>query len=112
MNGLTTDLYFDLKDKENHANATILQMGIKSLCKIHIGHLFLLQIYSPVKCEALFRGKSCAGLASMNLGELEDGVSTAEQLLEVLGDNNEEEEDAENVEATLHYGLRPIERCP
>ena len=48
----------------------------------------------------------------MNLGELEDGVSTAEQLLEALGDNNEEEEDAENVWATLHYGLRPIERCP
>ena len=48
----------------------------------------------------------------LNLGELEDGVSTAEQLLEALGDNNEEEEDAENVAATLHYGLMPIERCP
>ena len=81
-----------------------LQMGIKSLCKIHSDHLFLLQIYFPVKCEALFGGKSCAGLASMNLGELEDGVSTAEQMLEALGDNNEEEEDAETVEATLHYG--------
>ena len=33
----------------------------------------------------------------MDLGELEDGVSTAEQLLEVLGDNNVEEEDAEDV---------------
>ena len=32
----------------------------------------------------------------MDLGELEDGVSTAEQLLEVLGDNNQE--DAEEVE--------------
>ena len=34
----------------------------------------------------------------MDLGELEDGVSTAEQLLEVLGDNNDDEEDAEEVE--------------
>ena len=91
---------------------TQLQMGIKCPCKIHSDDLFLLQIYSPVKSEALFGGKSCAGLASMNLGELEDGVSTAEQLLEALGDNNEEEEDAENVAATLHYGLMPIERCP
>ena len=45
--------------------------------------------------EALFGGKPRIGLASMNLGELKDGVSTAEQLLEVLGDNNEE--DAEEV---------------
>ena len=37
----------------------------------------------------------------MNLGELEDGVSLAEQLLEVLGDNNDEEEDAEEVEDTF-----------
>ena len=38
----------------------------------------------------------------MNLGELEYGVSTEEQLLEVLGDNNkEEEEDAEELEDTL-----------
>ena len=40
----------------------------------------------------------------MNLGEIEYGVSTEEQLLEVLGDNNmeeEEEEDAEELEATL-----------
>ena len=78
---------------------------------MRIKSLFLLQIYFPVKCEALFGGKSWAGLVSMNLGELVDGVSTAEQLLEVLGDNNKEEEEAENVEATLH-GLRPIERCP
>ena len=35
---------------------------------------------------------------ALNLGELEDGVSTAEQLLEVLGGNNDEEEDAEEVE--------------
>ena len=42
-------------------------------------------------------GKLCAGLASMNLGELEDGVSADEQLLEFLGDNNVEEEDAEEV---------------
>ena len=40
----------------------------------------------------------------MNLGELEDGVLTAEQLLGVLGDNNYEEEDAEEVEAT--FGAR------
>ena len=37
----------------------------------------------------------------MDLGELEDGVSTAEQLLEVLGDNNDDEEDAEEVEVTF-----------
>ena len=37
----------------------------------------------------------------MNLGELEDGVSTAEQLLEVLGDNNNEEENAGVVEAIM-----------
>ena len=38
----------------------------------------------------------------MNLGELEYGVLTEEQLLEVLGDNNkEEEEDAEELEDTL-----------
>ena len=38
----------------------------------------------------------------MYLGELEYGVSTEEQLLEVLGDNNkEEEEDAEELEDTL-----------
>ena len=60
----------------------------------------------------MFGGEPRAGLASMNLGELDKGVSTAEQLLGVLGDNNEEEEDAENVAATLHYGLMPIERCP
>ena len=34
----------------------------------------------------------------MNLGKLEDGVSTKEQLLEVLGDNNNKEEDAEEEE--------------
>ena len=51
--------------------------------------------------EALFGGESRAGLARMNLGDLENRVSTAEQLLEVLDDNNEEEEDAEEVEATL-----------
>ena len=37
----------------------------------------------------------------MDLGELEDGVLTAEQLLEVLGDNNDDEEDAEEVEVTF-----------
>ena len=37
----------------------------------------------------------------MSLGELEDGVSAEEQLLEVLGDNNKEEENAEEVKATL-----------
>ena len=54
--------------------------------------------------EALFGGESRAGLARMNLGDLENMVSTAEQLLEVLDDNNEEEEDAEEVEATLVIG--------
>ena len=37
----------------------------------------------------------------MNLGELEDGVSAEELLLEVLGDNNKEMETAEEVEATM-----------
>ena len=50
--------------------------------------------------EALFGGKPRAGLASTSLGELEDGVSAEEQLLEVLGDNNEEE-NVEEVKATL-----------
>ena len=51
--------------------------------------------------EALFVGKPRAGLASMNRGELEDGVSAKEQLLEVLRDNNKEEENVEEVKATL-----------
>ena len=50
---------------------------------------------------ALFGGKPRAGLASMSLGELEDGVSAEKQLLEVLGDNNKEEENVEEVKATL-----------
>lgn len=37
----------------------------------------------------------------MHLGELEDGVSAEELLLEVLGDNNKEMETAEEVEATM-----------
>ena len=49
--------------------------------------------------EALFGGKPRAGLASMSLGELEDGVSAEEELLEVLGDNNKEEETAGEVKA-------------
>ena len=49
----------------------------------------------------MFGGEPRAGLASMNLGELEDGVSTAEQLWEVLGNNNDEEEDVEEVEVTF-----------
>ena len=47
----------------------------------------------------MFGGNPRAGLATMNLGKLEDGVSTKEQLLEVLGDNTEEEEDANEVVA-------------
>ena len=35
-----------------------------------------------------------AGLASNNLGEFEDGVLAVEQLLDVLGDKNKEEENA------------------
>ena len=54
--------------------------------------------------EALFGGKPRPGLASMNLGKIEDGFSTAEQLLEVLGDNNDEEE----VEVTFGGRLRHI----
>ena len=49
----------------------------------------------------MFGGKPRAGLASMSLGKLEDGVSAEELLLEVLGDNNKEEENAEEVKATL-----------
>ena len=37
----------------------------------------------------------------MNLGELEDRVSAEEQLLEVLGDKNKEEENAGEVQAKL-----------
>ena len=48
----------------------------------------------------MFGGKPRAGLASMNLGELEDGVSAEEQQLEVLRDKNKEEENAEEVKAT------------
>ena len=60
--------------------------------------------------EALFGGESRAGLARMNLGDLENRVSTAEQLLEVLDDNNEEEEDAEEVEATLVIGRVTLDK--
>ena len=55
--------------------------------------------------EALFGGERCAGLASMNLGELEDGVAVDEQLLEVLGDKNKEEENAEEVKATYWWNV-------
>ena len=47
----------------------------------------------------MFGRKPRAGLAIMNLGELEDGISAEEQLLEVLGDKNKEEENAEEVQA-------------
>ena len=46
----------------------------------------------------------------MNLGDLENRVSTAEQLLEVLDDNNEEEEDAEEVEAILVIGRVTLDK--
>ena len=52
-------------------------------------------------------GKPRAGLASMNLGELVDWVSTAEQLFEVLGENNKEEE----VEARLVEGRVTLDRA-
>ena len=51
--------------------------------------------------EVLFGGKPQAGLASMSLGKLEDGLWAEEQLLEVLGDNKKEEENAEEMKATL-----------
>ena len=41
-----------------------------------------------------------AGLASITLGEFEDGVSAEEQLFDVLGDKNKEEENAEDVLAS------------
>ena len=53
----------------------------------------------------MFGGERCAGLASMNLGELEDGVAVDEQLLEVLGDKNKEEENAEEVKATYWWNV-------
>ena len=82
MNGMTNDIYFDLKGKDNDANTKILLIGIKSLCKIHTDHPFLFQIYfketkkitrfhrgiGHPHYEALFEGKPRAGLASMNLG--------------------------------------------
>ena len=49
----------------------------------------------------MFGGKPRAGLASMSLGELKDGVLAEEQLLEGLCDKNKEEEKAEEVKATL-----------
>ena len=61
--------------------------------------------------EALFGGKPCVGLASMILCELEDGVSAEEQLLEVLGDKNKEEENAEEVQATLVECLVTLDRA-
>ena len=36
----------------------------------------------------------------MSLGQLEDGVSAEDQLLKVLGDNNKQEENTEEVDAT------------
>ena len=47
----------------------------------------------------------------MNLGELEDGVSAEDQLLEVLGDNNKEEENAEEVEATMVEARVTLDRA-
>ena len=96
------------KEKKTKTTTQILTklliIGIKSFCKILSDFLFPAQSNwkLPGFTEALLGGKSSAGLASMNLGELEYGVSTEEQLLEVLGDNNkEEEEDAEELEDTL-----------
>ena len=42
MNRMTTDIYFDLKDKDNDSNTNKMT---KSLCKIHLDNLFLFQIY-------------------------------------------------------------------
>ena len=47
----------------------------------------------------------------MNLGELEDGISAEEQLLEVLGVKNKEEENAEEVQATLVECLVTLDRA-
>ena len=41
----------------------------------------------------------------MSLGKLEDGVSAKEQLLDVLGDKNKEEENAEEVKATYWWNV-------
>ena len=46
MNRMTTDTYFDLRDKDNDTNTD--EIGIKYLCKIHSNHLFLFQIYFKV----------------------------------------------------------------
>ena len=49
---MTTDIYFDLKDKEKTMTMTLiltkLLTGIRSLYKIHSGHLFMLQIHFKV----------------------------------------------------------------
>ena len=44
MNGMTTEIYFELKDKEKRQR----KLGIMSLCKIHSDHLLLLQIHFKV----------------------------------------------------------------
>ena len=51
--------------------------------------------------HCLEESRGLALLAGMNLGELEYGVSAEEQLLEVLGDKNKEEENAEELQARL-----------
>ena len=119
MIGMITDISFDLKSKEedinNDAHSNEIINRDLTLYKIQSDHLLLLQTYFKVTenyqvsqrnrthpYEALFGGKSGAGLTSINLGELKYGVSTEEQLLKVFGDNNKEgEDDAEEVEATL-----------
>ena len=52
----------------------------------------------------MFGRKPRAGLAIMNLGELEDGISAEEQLLEVLGDKNKEEVQATLVKCRVTLG--------
>ena len=82
MNGMTTDIYFDLKGNDNDANTNeITNKDFRSLCKIHSDNLFLLQMHfqetknrqvsqmnGTPPYEAPFWGNPCAGLASMNLG--------------------------------------------
>ena len=95
-----------------------LLTGIKSIfsCSKYVSKLLKITRFhrgiGRTPSEALFGGKPGAGLVSMNLGKLKDGVSAEDQLLEVLGDNNnKEEESAEEVEATMVEARVTLDRA-
>ena len=61
--------------------------------------------------EALFGGRPRACLDSMNIGKLEDGASTEEQPLEVLGGNYNQDgnnEGRQQRQAQYHFLLRRL----